>query len=65
MPSLLRPWFGGAVDLGYFYYLCVSVMGVFCTNAINILSGVNGLEAGQSVFLRSFSFLLIEDHPSM
>ncbi|XP_063933418.1 UDP-N-acetylglucosamine--dolichyl-phosphate N-acetylglucosaminephosphotransferase-like [Zophobas morio] len=48
MPSLLRPWFGGAVDLGYFYYLCVSVMGVFCTNAINILSGVNGLEAGQS-----------------
>lgn len=27
------------------------MLAVFCTNAINILAGVNGLEAGQSVII--------------
>ena len=26
-------------------------MAVFCTNAINILAGVNGLEAGQTLII--------------
>lgn len=29
----------------------MTVLAVFCTNAINILAGVNGLEAGQSVVI--------------
>ena len=30
------------------YYVYMGMLAVFCTNAINILSGVNGLEVGQS-----------------
>ena len=29
----------------------MGMLSIFCTNAINILSGINGLEAGQSVFI--------------
>lgn len=29
----------------------MGMLAVFCTNAINILAGVNGLEAGQSVVI--------------
>jgi len=29
----------------------MGMLAVFCTNAINILSGINGLEAGQSVVI--------------
>ncbi|KAF0696242.1 Aste57867_13000 [Aphanomyces stellatus] len=39
---------GHVVDLGYVYYLYMGMMAVFCTNAINIYAGCNGLEAGQS-----------------
>jgi len=35
--------------LGILYYLYMGMMAVFCTNAINILAGVNGLEAGQTL----------------
>lgn len=27
------------------------MLAVFCTNAINILAGINGLEAGQSIII--------------
>jgi len=37
----------GAVDLGLAYGVYMVALGVFCTNAINIYAGVNGLEAGQ------------------
>ena len=37
----------GAVDLGLLYRVYMVALGVFCTNAINIYAGVNGLEAGQ------------------
>ena len=33
---------------GVLYYVYMGMLAVFCTNAINILSGVNGLEVGQS-----------------
>ncbi|VDL39608.1 unnamed protein product [Hymenolepis diminuta] len=31
------------------YYVYMGMLAVFCTNAINIYAGINGLEAGQSV----------------
>ena len=39
---------GAVVDLGAFYMLYMGMLSVFCTNAINIYAGINGLEAGQS-----------------
>ncbi|TYZ67988.1 hypothetical protein PybrP1_012499 [[Pythium] brassicae (nom. inval.)] len=39
---------GEVVELGLAYYVYMGMMAVFCTNAINIYAGVNGLEAGQS-----------------
>jgi UDP-N-acetylglucosamine--dolichyl-phosphate N-acetylglucosaminephosphotransferase len=39
---------GTLVDLGLFYLVYMGMLAVFCTNAINIYAGINGLEAGQS-----------------
>ena len=39
---------GSIVDLGRFYLVYMGLLAVFCTNAINIYAGINGLEAGQS-----------------
>ncbi|KDO33306.1 hypothetical protein SPRG_02115 [Saprolegnia parasitica CBS 223.65] len=39
---------GELIDLGWIYYVYMGMMAVFCTNAINIYAGINGLEAGQS-----------------
>lgn len=38
----------GAVDLGLAYKIYMVLLAVFCTNAINIYAGVNGLECGQT-----------------
>ncbi|XP_033201326.1 alg7 dolichyl-phosphate N-acetylglucosaminephosphotransferase isoform X1 [Bombus vancouverensis nearcticus] len=57
VPKPLRPWFGLSVDLWIFYYLYMGMLAVFCTNAINILAGINGLEVGQSLVI-SISILL-------
>lgn len=51
VPKPLRPWFGFSVDLGILYYVYMGMLAVFCTNAINILAGINGLEVGQSVII--------------
>ena len=37
----------GLVDLGRFYQIYMVLLVVFCTNAVNIYAGVNGLECGQ------------------
>ncbi len=37
--------------LGILYYVYMGMLAVFCTNAINILAGVNGVEAGQSLVI--------------
>ncbi|CCW61207.1 unnamed protein product [Phytomonas sp. EM1] len=37
--------------LGPFYLFYLSMLCVFCTNSINILAGVNGVEVGQSVVI--------------
>ncbi|KAK7105584.1 UDP-N-acetylglucosamine--dolichyl-phosphate N-acetylglucosaminephosphotransferase-like [Littorina saxatilis] len=48
VPKPFRALFGFDLDLGVLYYVYMGMLAVFCTNAINILSGVNGLEVGQS-----------------
>lgn len=45
---------GRLVDLGLGYYFYMSLLSIFCTNAINIYAGINGLEAGQSVVIAVF-----------
>ncbi|EME29860.1 UDP-N-acetylglucosamine--dolichyl-phosphate N-acetylglucosaminephosphotransferase [Galdieria sulphuraria] len=39
------------VELGILYYIYMALLSVFCTNAINIYAGINGLEVGQSVII--------------
>ena len=60
---------GKFMDLGFFYFLYMGMLAVFCTNAINIYAGINGLEAGQSYVIGCAILLhnLIEiskSHPS-
>lgn len=40
-----------SVNLGILYFVYMALLGVFCTNSINIFAGVNGLEAGQSFII--------------
>lgn len=51
VPKPLRSWIGFSVDLWVFYYVYMGMLAVFCTNAINILAGINGLEVGQSLVI--------------
>jgi len=51
IPKPLRFLVGHDIDLGFFYYLYMGMLAVFCTNAINIYAGVNGLEVGQSIVI--------------
>lgn len=39
------------IDLGFFYYIYMLMFVIFCTNAINIYAGINGLEVGQTIVL--------------
>ena len=34
---------GGIIDMGYWFMIYMGLLAVFCTNAINILAGINGL----------------------
>ena len=58
------PWCGVccALSPGFLYYIYMSMLAVFCTNAINILAGVNGLEAGQTfvIAVSVVAFNLVE-----
>lgn len=51
MPKFARSLVGFSLDIGVFYYLFMGMLAVFCTNAINILAGINGLEVGQSLVI--------------
>jgi len=51
VPLPLQKYFGVLLDLGWIYYLYMSVVAIFCPNSINILAGVNGIEVGQSLVL--------------
>ena len=37
--------------IGPLYYVYMSMLAVFCTNSINILAGINGVEVGQSIVI--------------
>ena len=39
---------GQIIELGFFFLIFMGLLAVFCTNAINILAGINGLECGQA-----------------
>ena len=51
VPIVLRPLLGTNLDIGKLYYVYMGMLAVFCTNAINIMAGINGLETGQSVVI--------------
>lgn len=53
VPTPLRPYLGDLVELGWLYYVYMSALSIFCTNSINILAGVNGVEVGQSIIIAS------------
>jgi len=40
---------GAVLELGLFYLAYILALIVFCTNAINILAGINGIETGQTL----------------
>lgn len=42
---------GSIVNLGPIYLIYMGLLAVFCTNAINIHAGINGLEVGQSYII--------------
>jgi len=39
---------GSIVELDWLFLVFMGLLAVFCTNSINIMAGINGLEAGQS-----------------
>ncbi|CAK9215089.1 unnamed protein product [Sphagnum troendelagicum] len=52
IPKPLRSSLGlKELNLGWVYKLYMGLLAVFCTNSVNILAGVNGLEVGQSVII--------------
>jgi len=51
VPIFLQSLLGLTINLGLLYYIYMGLLAVFCTNAINILAGINGLEVGQSVII--------------
>ncbi|KAI7880231.1 UDP-N-acetylglucosamine-dolichyl-phosphate N-acetylglucosaminephosphotransferase isoform a [Lichtheimia hyalospora FSU 10163] len=51
MPLQLRPLLGDLVDLGVLYYVYMLMLVIFCTHTINILAGINGIEAGQALVI--------------
>jgi UDP-N-acetylglucosamine--dolichyl-phosphate N-acetylglucosaminephosphotransferase len=42
---------GAIIELDYLFLIFMGLLAVFCTNAINILAGINGLECGQSYII--------------
>lgn len=51
VPKPLRQWMGMTLNIGLLYYIYMSMLAVFCTNAINIYAGINGLECGQAIVI--------------
>ena len=43
VPKPLRSYLGQLIKLGPLYYIYMGMLAIFCTNAINILAGINGL----------------------
>ena len=62
VPYPLRDYLGYSLYLGPIYYIYLGMLAVFCTNAINIVAGINGIEAGQGlvICLSIISYNIIE-----
>lgn len=54
VPTIFRPLLDTTMDLGIFYYIYMGSLSIFCTNAINIYAGINGIEVGQSFIIGCF-----------
>jgi len=61
VPIPLRPIFGRIIELGPLYYIYMGMVAVFCTNAINIHAGINGLEVSQSLVI-ALSLIINDIH---
>ncbi|XP_062551688.1 UDP-N-acetylglucosamine--dolichyl-phosphate N-acetylglucosaminephosphotransferase [Armigeres subalbatus] len=51
LPKFVQQFLGTSIDIGVLYYIYMGMLAVFCTNAINILAGINGLEVCQSLII--------------
>lgn len=54
IPNQIRSLLGltqSSINLGLLYYVYMGMLAVFCTNAINIYAGINGIEVGQSLVI--------------
>jgi UDP-N-acetylglucosamine--dolichyl-phosphate N-acetylglucosaminephosphotransferase len=49
IPLPLEPYLGELFDLGGLYYVYMACVAMFCPQSINMLAGVNGIEASQSI----------------
>jgi UDP-N-acetylglucosamine--dolichyl-phosphate N-acetylglucosaminephosphotransferase len=54
VPKQLTDLLGETINLGFIYYFYMGNIAIFCTNAINIYAGINGLEVGQSFIIGCF-----------
>lgn len=59
---------GAIIELGPWFLLFMGLQAVFCTNAINIFAGINGLECGQSyviacslLFFKMYEIAFVHD----
>lgn len=53
VPAPFRALLGYSLDIGILYYIYMGMLAVFCTNAINIVAGINGIEVGQGLVISS------------
>lgn len=51
VPKPFRDVLGYSLYLGPIYYIYLGMLAVFCTNSINIVAGINGIEAGQGLVI--------------
>ena len=46
VPIPFREIAGTLIELGIFYQVYMAMLAIFCSNAINIYAGINGIEVG-------------------
>lgn len=52
VPEFLQSFVGQTyIDFGFLFYGYIIMLVIFCTNAINIVAGINGIEVGQSLVI--------------
>ncbi|KAI6186697.1 Glycosyltransferase, group 4 family [Aphelenchoides besseyi] len=52
LPTFLQTYLNTTyLELGPLFYVYMAMLVIFCTNAINIIAGINGIEVGQSLVI--------------